>query len=188
LTFIDFIPKSGRALLFPVYQEMFQRRRGLYFKGWQTRRDIRIHWVQEMMRSIDYLETREDIDGEKLAVAGLSLGAAVAPLLTALDERLKASVLIGGGFDETNLIKPPEISEQNFVTRIRVPTLMINGRFDFGVSYEAGLIPMFRLLATPEEHKRLAVFDSGHLPPRADTIRETLAWLDRYLGPVETPR
>jgi hypothetical protein len=44
------------------------------------------------------------------------------------------------------------------------------------------------LRATPEEHQRLAVFDSEHLRPRADTIRETLAWLDRYLGPVETSR
>jgi hypothetical protein len=71
---------------------------------------------------------------------------------------------------------------------VRVPTLIINGRFDFGEPYEAGQLPLLRLVGVPEEHERLAVFDSGHLPPRADTIRETLAWLDRYLGPVETPR
>jgi hypothetical protein len=29
--------------------------------------------------------------------------------------------------------------------------------------------------------------NSGHALPRIDTIREVLAWLDRYLGPVEPP-
>jgi hypothetical protein len=71
---LAFIPKSGRALMFPVYQEMFQRRRGLYFRGPQAGRDIWIHWVQEMMRSLDYLGTRDDIDDQKFAFAGLSLG------------------------------------------------------------------------------------------------------------------
>jgi len=26
---------------------------------------------------------------------------------------------------------------------------------------------------------------SGHIPPRNELIKETLEWLDRYLGPVE---
>jgi len=29
------------------------------------------------------------------------------------------------------------------------------------------------------------LFDSGHVPPWPDVIRESLDWLDRYLGPVE---
>jgi len=43
---------------------------------------------------------------------------------------------------------------------------------------------MFRLLGTPEKDKRHALFDSGHVPPRNDIIRETLDWLDHYLGPA----
>ena len=31
----------------------------------------------------------------------------------------------------------------------------------------------------------LRVYDSDHAIPRNEFIRESLAWLDRYLGPVE---
>jgi hypothetical protein len=27
--------------------------------------------------------------------------------------------------------------------------------------------------------------ETDHIPPRNDYIKETLAWLDKYLGPVE---
>jgi hypothetical protein len=41
------------------------------------------------------------------------------------------------------------------------------------------------LIATPEKHKRHVIFEAGHLPlPRAELIRETLGWLDRYQGPA----
>jgi hypothetical protein len=38
-------------------------------------------------------------------------------------------------------------------------------------------------LGTPAADKRYALFDYGHgSPPRADLLRETLAWLDKYFG------
>jgi hypothetical protein len=43
---------------------------------------------------------------------------------------------------------------------------------------------MFRTLGTGSADKRYVVFDSGHVPPRDDMIREALDWLDRYLAPV----
>jgi hypothetical protein len=43
---------------------------------------------------------------------------------------------------------------------------------------------MFDLLGTPDEHKELKMFKTDHIPPRNEFIKETLAWLDRYLGPV----
>jgi eukaryotic-like serine/threonine-protein kinase len=45
--------------------------------------------------------------------------------------------------------------------------------------------PMFRLLGTPKESKRRVVYETGHDIPRNDLIKETLEWLDRYLGPVK---
>jgi len=29
------------------------------------------------------------------------------------------------------------------------------------------------------------LFDSGHLPPRDEIIKETLDWFDRYVGPAK---
>jgi hypothetical protein len=40
-------------------------------------------------------------------------------------------------------------------------------------------------LGTPVPDKQQKVYDTDHIPPRNEFIKETLAWLDRYLGPVE---
>jgi eukaryotic-like serine/threonine-protein kinase len=45
--------------------------------------------------------------------------------------------------------------------------------------------PMFRLLGTPPEKKKMLVYPSGHLVPWPELIRETLAWYDATLGPVQ---
>ena len=45
--------------------------------------------------------------------------------------------------------------------------------------------PFYDLLGTPEKDRRLVITDSGHVPPRNELIKETLDWLDRYLGPVQ---
>ncbi len=46
-------------------------------------------------------------------------------------------------------------------------------------------LPLFRLLGAPEADKRHARLEGGHIPSdRNEIIRETLDWLDRYLGPV----
>ncbi len=44
---------------------------------------------------------------------------------------------------------------------------------------------MFRLLGTPNQDKRRVVYETGHNIPRDELIKETLDWLDRYLGPVK---
>ncbi len=65
---------------------------------------------------------------------------------------------------------------------------MLNGRYDFAAPSATLQQPMFRLLGTPERDKRHMQFDTGHLVPLKDAVREVLNWLDRYLGPVETDR
>ena len=79
---------------------------------------------------------------------------------------------------------PPEVDGLNFAPRVRAPVLMINGRYDFGAPFETNQLPLFRLLGSPAKDKKHVVFDSGHVPPWPDVVRETLDWLDRYLGPV----
>ncbi len=43
---------------------------------------------------------------------------------------------------------------------------------------------MFELLGTPPADKKRLIYDRGHSVPKAELIRESVAWLDRYLGPV----
>jgi hypothetical protein len=79
----------------------------------------------------------------------------------------------------------PEADEINYVTRVRIPTLMLNGMYDYhAFPLETSAKPMFELLGTPKEDKRQIIYDSDHMLPKGEFIRDTLSWLDRYLGPV----
>ncbi|MEE8423494.1 MAG: hypothetical protein V3S49_03050, partial [Thermodesulfobacteriota bacterium] len=103
-------------------------------------------------------------------------------IIPAMEERLKASVLLAGGLKSTGR---PEVHMRNYITRVKVPTLMLNGNYDTFFPYETSIKPMFDLLGTPDEQKELKMYETDHIPPMNDFIKETLAWLDRYLGPVK---
>ena len=66
-------------------------------EGRARTRDVLIQMAKDLGRSIDYLETRPDIDRERLAFYGVSAGAALAPPFLAIEQRFKAAVLQGGG-------------------------------------------------------------------------------------------
>ena len=107
------------------------------------------------------------------------------PVFTALDGRVKATVLVGNGFLPMTI--PPEYDALHFAPRAKEPTLMIGGRHDFVMPLETSQRPLFRLLGAPEKDKRLALFDTGHVVwPGPEVIKEILGWFDRYLGPVTT--
>lgn len=141
-----------------------------------------MRWCKDLSRSIDYLETRPDIDRSKLAYHGISMGAGYMLPCLATDDRFQAAILQGGGLP--NVKAPPETEPFNFASRIRMPVLMINGKNDFDIPVERLQLPMFRLLGTPAADKRHVVVEGGHVPPRNLVVKEALDWLDRYLGPV----
>jgi serine/threonine protein kinase len=178
------IVESGRAWVFPVFKGTYDRGEGRmpeYAKVPSRYRDDLVYWSKDLGRTIDYLETRPDIRGNSLAYLGFSFGAMVGSVLPAVEDRLNTLVLVNGGM--TRFQSPPEVSQVNFAPRIKIPTLMINGRYDFTFT-EPSQRQFFRLLGTPNEHKRLLYFDVGH-SQRVDLYaKDILAWLDRYLGPV----
>jgi cephalosporin-C deacetylase-like acetyl esterase len=187
--FLSFIMKNGRAALYPVYKGTMERRGNALASlalGYEdnpyqyTERVIQL--VKDFKRCIDYLETRQDINSNKLAYYGMSWGGWLGPIITAVEERLKAIVFLAGGLLDSGR---SEVNPINYVPRVKTPTLMINGRYDMFFPYERSLKPMFDLLGTPDEHKELKLYDTDHIPPRNEFIKETLAWLDRYLGPVK---
>jgi dipeptidyl aminopeptidase/acylaminoacyl peptidase len=183
--YLDFVIRSGRALLVPVYKGMYERRFPTPPTGRsEARRDLKIQWYKDLARSLDYLETRKDIDSQKTAYYGFSLGAVDGVIFTALEKRFRASILLAGGYWEST--PRPEVDPFNFVSRVRVPTLMLNGRDDFRFPLDVSQKPMFQALGTPDSDKRLVLVNGGHVPPRMDVVKDVLAWLDRYLGPVET--
>ncbi|HEY7912218.1 MAG TPA: SUMF1/EgtB/PvdO family nonheme iron enzyme, partial [Blastocatellia bacterium] len=179
--YFDFLPRSGRALVYPVYKATYERQTPP--GGSSQFRDEIIQWSKDLGRTIDYLESRGDFDRDKVAYYGYSLGAGYALPIVALEPRLKTAILLTGGL--VPRVPHPEVESLNFVPRIKVPVLLMGGRNDFILPVETSQAPLFRLLGTPAEHKRHVIFEgAGHVPPRIELIRETLGWLDRYLGPV----
>lgn len=179
--YFDFLPRSGRALVYPVYKGTYER--AVSIRGSSQFRDMVVQWSKDLSRTIDYLSTRNDFSKDAIGYYGFSMGASWAIPAVALEPRLKAAVFLAGGLDRDVL--PPEIATINFAPRIKLPVLMLSGRYDFEYPVETAQKPLFNLLGTPREHKRYVLFEeAGHVPPRVDVIREALNWFDRYLGPV----
>ena len=103
--------------------------------------------------------------------------------MLAVENRFKAAILNVGGLP-TGPASLPEVDEFNFVPRIKIPILMLNGKYDHWFPYETSQKPFYELLGTPDEHKKHYVYETWHMVPRDQMIKETLAWLDKYLGPV----
>jgi predicted esterase len=178
----DFLPRSGRALVYPIYKGMYERFAPFSFARNEWR-DRMIEWSKDLGRTMDYLETREDIASDKVAYYGFSSGANYGPILTALHPRFRASIMLASGILPLRL--QPEMETVNFAPRSRVPTLMINGRDDYLVPFTESQRPLFELLGAEPANKSHARLPGGHIPSDPnEIIREVLDWLDRHLGPV----
>lgn len=124
---IAFLVRSGRVVLWPVYKGSCER--WVQGPGWKAERGLWIQRQQDLGRSLDYLQERSAIDREKLAYFGLSRGAWAGPLSLALNDRVKVGVLACCGL----LIWRVPVGEMdpiNFVSHVRVPVLMLNGKND----------------------------------------------------------
>jgi hypothetical protein len=178
----DFLPRAGRVLVYPVYRGMYER-----FEPWERTpndwRNMVISWAQDIGRTIDYLETRDDFDAGKIAYYGFSSGALYAPIFSVVEPRLATIMYIGGGRIPAQL--HPAMEPVHFAPRLTAPTLMINGRDDFLVPYEVSQQPLFEMLGAPDSLKRHARLIGGHIPSDTrEIMREVLDFLDAHLGPV----
>ncbi|UCE41739.1 MAG: protein kinase [Candidatus Aminicenantes bacterium] len=180
---LEFLVTNGRAVLYPIYKGTFERieKTSFTIDSYQYV-ERRIQQVKDFKRSIDYLETRPDIDIKNLAYTGYSWGTRMAPIILAVEDRLKTAVLVIGGL-ETG--RKPEINNSSYIRNVTLPVLMLNGRYDMSFPYETSSKPMFDLLGTPEEDKVQKIYETDHFVPLNEHIKETLAWLDRYLGPAK---
>jgi dienelactone hydrolase len=146
-------------------------------------KDHVIMWRKDIGRTIDYLETRKDIQADKVGYLGWSWGGFMGGIMPAVEKRIKAVVLNVGGMEMQKAL--PEADQINFLPRITQPVLMLNGKYDMFFPVETSQKPMFDLLGTPPKDKKIFIYESGHLVPRTDFVREALLWYDQYLGPVK---
>ncbi len=179
---LDFILKNGRAFVYPIYKGTHERHDALNSDLPETTvfyKDHVIMWVKDIGRTLDYLETRKDIQNDKVGFLGWSWGGYMGGIVPAIEKRIKAIVLNVGGMVMTPSL--PASDQINFLPRITQPVLMLNGKHDMYFPVETSQKPMFNFLGTPADHKKMILYESGHLVPRTDFIKETLAWYDKYL-------
>jgi eukaryotic-like serine/threonine-protein kinase len=184
---VEFIVKNGRALIYPIYKGTWDRHDDGLNSDMQmptiAYKEHVVMWAKDLGRTIDYLETRKDIQADKCGFLGWSWGGFLGGIMPAVEKRLKVIVLNVGGMEMEKTL--PEVDQINYLPRITQPILMLNGKYDMFFPVETSEKPMFALLGTAPEDKKNIIYESGHLVPRTDFMRETLNWYDKYLGPVK---
>ena len=177
-------------MAFPIYKYTFERGDPKVTSSWAVPTRAYKTWIQQLVmdarRTLDYLETRDDIDNSRLAYFGISWGARMGPIPIALDSRIKTGILQMGGLSSTT--PAPEADPFNFLPRVHVPILMLNGDQDFIFPLQTLQLPLFEALGTPVADKRHVLYPGGHeigSTKRSQIIQEVVGWLDKYLGRVQ---
>ena len=180
----SYILRSGRAILHPIFKGTYERYQGPPTYQPVETRDGLVAWRKDLGRSLDYLETRRDIDMKKLGYIGYSMGSEVAPILLSMEKRFAAAALLSGGLTPF-FGKLPEANAPNFLPRVKTPVLMVNGRYDSILPVATAQEPMFQQLGTDPADKRRIVVDSGHAVMTPETqnavVRAVLDWFEKYL-------
>jgi pimeloyl-ACP methyl ester carboxylesterase len=143
--------------------------------------DIILSRVTDLRRGLDYLETRRDLDTTRIAAVAPSAGSLLGVILGALETRYRAFIFIGAGIPAAYRTISAAANPINFASRIRVPKLVLQGRYDEDTPLRTATGPFFKLLSEP---KRLTLYDGGHVPSVEVVISTTSQWLEEHLGPA----
>ncbi|MBX2821561.1 MAG: protein kinase [Rhodothermaceae bacterium] len=177
--------KTGRAVLAIVPKGGVERPRepGFQFPAQNSveMRNIGVSWAAEYSRGLDYLETREDINMQKIAHIAFS-AAGSGLIFPSLEDRYRSILLISSGLPTFITERLPEANPINFLPYYNAPVLALSGRFDEINAIDTHVRPMFDLLPHP---KRLEIVESGHVPPLEMSVPIIRSWLDETLGAVD---
>jgi eukaryotic-like serine/threonine-protein kinase len=185
VNYFDYIIQSGRAVMYPIYEDTYERRVRHQLPAKPDNADQPINWYKDAARSLDYLDTRADIDRDRIGYLGVSMGSAEGVIFaTLLQNRLRTAIFLDGGY----FLVPvkPGTDQADFAPRMKMPVLMLNGRYDFTFPVLTSQDPLFRMLGTPPADKRHVLLETPHdvTQDRPALVKEVLSWLDRYLGRV----
>ncbi|HNR32765.1 MAG TPA: alpha/beta fold hydrolase [Candidatus Hydrogenedentes bacterium] len=105
--------EAGFAMVcFDQYMRGERRVRGNFLEMARAFRERSWKTIHDARRLIDYLQTRSDIDGDRVYLVGASYGAITGTALLAQEDRIKAAVLVVGGGNLRLLAKAPEVRRE----------------------------------------------------------------------------
>jgi len=179
MSFVDYVIKSGRAVIYPVYQKLYERRAAVV----TLRPCSGKCWLTGGRTSVDRSITSKR--GTTSTRLGLGFWASVraAPMAwCSRHSRLDSKPVVfldGGMFQQTSGLAG--LDQVDFAPRLTKPVLMVNGRYDATLPYDSAQLPFFRMLGTAAADKRHVVFDPPHdvRLRRTDLVREVLEWYDK---------
>lgn len=146
--------------------------------NWSNRyREMIVQSVIDYRALLDILALRADIDSNRVAALGYSLGGMMTFILTAVDPRIRAAVACASPPFQRNPLRAA-VAPQNFAPAVDGrPFLLIAGSRD-GTNIVAETTALFNLIAS--DRKDLRFFDSDHQLPRA-YVDSASQWLGRHV-------
>lgn len=170
----------------------------------ESRRGI-IQTIIDLRRAVDYLETRDDIDMDRIGYVGGSMGGIFGGIFIGVEPRIKAAALIVAGGNMSLMVRksqhpaiPPireyleregityeelqrfmdPIDPLNFIRNFSPrPVVFHLGRFDDIVPAEAGE----QLYRAAGEPKRVYWYNAGHSLPLDLVLARILDFMDQEL-------
>ena len=166
-------------------------------------REIEIQAVLELRRGIDLLLARPDVDPKRLAYVGHSYGAQWGSILSAVDKRMKTSVLMAGvgeigdiflrgndpGIIELRKSRPPgqferyeqiagEIDALHFVGHA-APIPLLFQFANFEQLFDKTSMEHYATTAT--DPKKVLYYDAGHDLNDPQALQDRCDWLAKYI-------
>lgn len=160
--------------------------------------------VVDLRRSVDFLQSRPEVDPDRISYVGGSMGGILGGLFAGVEPRVKAPVFIVAGGDWPYLLKNSIVGQVDLkldygqaqrlaheaeVTLAPVdtlntvqyisprPMLMINAKHDILVNPFSNK----EMFARAKPPKKIIWFDSDHGVPIKDAVNVMLAWYNEYL-------
>lgn len=183
--FLTPLIKSGRAVFAVVLEGYTERPFPVnYALPDQSTVEFRkqmVNWITDLRLGVDYLETRDDLDKQKIAFLGISNGANLGLILTAIETRYKTLLFESAGLEKDFRTRISETNPINFASQVRTQKLFINGRYDETFPYNTDVKPLDKLLRHP---KKMVTYPGGHIPTVEYFAPTANGWLDETLGNV----
>ena len=127
--------RAGRAM-FGVALRGYQERRVASGNppaaGTAEFRDRVVNWITDLRRGLDYLETRADVDRDRLAFVGQSSGASIGITLAAIEPRYRSVFFHGAGVAQSQATWAEGTNPIDFAPHIKRPIMMLQGKYRRG--------------------------------------------------------
>lgn len=178
---IPILTEQGYAVLAPDHFLFGERKTGGGFDEGSNRgpyyyRDWMCQSVVDLRRGIDYLLTRPDIDPDRIAILGGSLGGWIGSILMAVEPRIKTAVLSVPATEFITEQTPAGqvVNSSNFFPRFKnVSLLMVIARKDD--QYRNGRAK--ELFAVAPVKKKMIEYDEEHFLDPQKYNKDILDWL-----------